>query len=245
MVSERTGSTLGRLAERGLHLVVASGRSHRSIEARVGHLPFLRWAVCSNGAYLHDLFARRRVRTETVTDTQVRDLQAAVATAVPGTVWAWETESGHYWTESFLGAGLHDVASSNTIADDTPPPPTAVKIYLGHRDLVSYDLLDIVEKVVPHGLSVSTSGSTFLEVTAPGVNKAKGLADLCANLGIRQHHTMAFGDNVNDLEMMQWVRHGYAMANAHDRLQAVTPLRTERNHHDDGVAHTLERLFEL
>ena len=244
-VSERTGATLARLAAQGLHLVVASGRSHRSIETRVGHLSFMRWAVCSNGAYLHDLYARRRVRTETVADHQVRDLRAAVDDVLPDTVWAWETEGGHYWTESFLASGLHDVVAGGRIADDTPPPPASVKVYVGHRDLVSYDLLDLIEPAIPHGLCVSTSGSAFLEVTAPGVTKAKGLADLCADLGVAREHTMAFGDNVNDLEMMQWVGHGYAMANAHPRLLEVTSLRTERGHDDDGVAHMLEVLFGL
>jgi len=245
VISERTAATLTKVAELDVHLVVASGRSHRSIEDRVGHLPFVRWAVCSNGALLHDLFARRRVRAETVTHRQVNDLRSAVDAVVPGTVWAWEAEYGHLWTESFLAAGLHDVTTSSRIADDTPPPPTSVKIYVGHRDHVSYELLDMVESVIPHGLCVSTSGSAFLEVTAPGVNKAKGLGDLCADLGVAREHTMAFGDNVNDLEMMQWVDRGYAMANAHPRLLEVTTLRTDLDHHDDGVAHTLERLFGL
>jgi len=245
VISERTADTLARLAERDVHLVVASGRSHRSIEERVGHLPFVRWAVCSNGAMLHDLFARRRVRAETMTGAQVADLRDAVDGVLPGTVWAWEAEHGHFWTESFLAAGLHDVATSNRIADETPPPTTSVKIYVGHREHVSYELLDMVESVIPHGLCVSTSGSAFLEVTAPGVNKAKGLGDLCADLGVAREHTMAFGDNVNDLEMMQWVGRAYAMANAHPRLLEVTTLRTDLDHHADGVAHTLERLFGL
>ncbi len=245
VVSDRTASTLARVAALGVHLVVASGRSHRSIEDRVGHLPFMRWAVCSNGATLHDLFARRRVRADTVAADHVRDLRAAVAREVSDTVWAWEAEHGHYWTESFLAAGLHTVAASNRIPDDTPPPDTSVKLYVGHRELVSYDLLDVIAPVVPHGLCVSTSGSAFLEVTAPGVNKAKGLADLCADLGVAREQTMAFGDNVNDLEMMQWVAQGYAMANAHPRLLDVTTLRTNHSHDDDGVADTLERFFEL
>ncbi len=244
-ISDRTAATLAAVADRGIHLVVASGRSHRSIEDRVGHLPFIRWAVCSNGASLHDLFARRRVRVEPVTGDQILDLRAAVDGALPDTVWAWEAEQGHFWTESFLDAGLNDMASSNRVADDTPPPDKAVKVYIGHRELVSYDLLDRVAPVTPHGLSMSTSGSSFVEVTAPGVNKAKGLDDLCIDLGVSRHQTMAFGDNVNDLEMMQWVAHAYAMANAHPRLLDVTTLRTDLDHDADGVAHTLERLFGL
>ncbi len=245
VISERTAATLTRLAERAVHLVVASGRGHRSIAKRVGHLPFVRWAVCSNGAYLHDLSARRRVRAEAVTAAHLRDLRAAVDGVVADTVWAWEAEDGHVWTESFVDAGLHDVETGNRIADDTPPPDSSMKVYVGHRELGSYELLDIIAPVIPHGMCVSTSGAAFLEVTAPGVNKAKGLGDLCADLGVAREHTMAFGDNVNDIEMMQWVGQAYAMANAHPRLLEVVTLRTEFDHHEDGVAHTLERLFEL
>lgn len=245
VVSERTAATLSQVADRGVHLVVASGRSYPSIQARVGHLRFVRWAVCSNGALLHDMFARRRVRYDPITDHQFGDLRAAIDDVLPDTVWAWEAEHAHYWTESFVESGIHDIQPRNRIPDDTPPPAMSVKVYVGHSDLESYELLDLVAPAIPHGLCVSTSGSAFLEVTAPGVHKAKGLGDLCADLGVAQEHTMAFGDNVNDLEMMQWVGRGYAMANAHPRLLEVTTLRTEADHHDDGVARTLEELYGL
>ncbi len=244
-VSSRTASTLARVAERGVHLVVATGRGHRSVVPRVSRLRFMRWAVCSNGAYLHDLLAHRPVRSETIPGHQVTDLRLAVEQTLPDTVWAWQTPLGHFWTESFLASDIHQVSARNVIADQSPPPPLSLKIFVGHPEVSTYELLDLIRPAIPHDLGVSTSGAAFVEVTAPGVNKAKALADLCIDLGVAQEQTLAFGDNVNDIEMLQWAGWGYAMANAHTRLLDVASFRTERTHEDDGVARTLERIFDL
>ena len=62
--------------------------------------------------------------------------------------------------------------------------------------------------------------------------------------GITAAQTMAFGDYLNDLEMLRAVEHSYAMANAHPAVlraaRHVAPANTE-----DGVLATLREVFDL
>jgi len=59
----------------------------------------------------------------------------------------------------------------------------------------------------------------MLEFLGPGVNKGKALAALCSELGIGTDSVMAFGDNLNDLEMLRAAGFGVAMQSAPDEMK--------------------------
>ncbi|MGW9157307.1 HAD family hydrolase [Microbacterium sp. NPDC055665] len=76
----------------------------------------------------------------------------------------------------------------------------------------------------------------------PGVTKATGLARLCEHLGIGRADVVAFGDALNDVEMLRWAGRGVAMAHAEPVVQAAADETTASND-DDGVAQVIERLL--
>ncbi len=62
----------------------------------------------------------------------------------------------------------------------------------------------------------------YLEVTSEGSDKGSALELLAAELGVEQADTVAFGDGLNDLTMLQWAGHSVAVGpNAHERVRAV------------------------
>ena len=77
------------------------------------------------------------------------------------------------------------------------------------------------------------------ECVPKGYSKATGIQEVCRRLGIDHEDTYAFGDSVNDLEMLSFVRHGVAMGNgvqaAKDAAEYVTAPLTE-----DGVYRGLK-----
>lgn len=75
-------------------------------------------------------------------------------------------------------------------------------------------------------------------------SKARGIADICAALGINPAHTMAFGDGLNDIEMLQYVGIGVAMGNAWEALKAVADYVTATLE-DDGIEQALRHFSVL
>lgn len=92
-------------------------------------------------------------------------------------------------------------------------------------------------------LSVAKSSNTLLEIMHQGVNKAEAVKWLCAEKGIDMKYTMAFGDNYNDLEMLETVEYGIAMENAPENIRKKIKFVTKDNEHD-GIAYILESLLE-
>jgi hydroxymethylpyrimidine pyrophosphatase-like HAD family hydrolase len=87
-----------------------------------------------------------------------------------------------------------------------------------------------------------SSSSGLLEISATGVSKASTLAHICADRGIDAAEVVAFGDMPNDLALLAWAGHSYAVANAHPEVLAAVADHTASVERD-GVAQVLEQWF--
>ena len=90
------------------------------------------------------------------------------------------------------------------------------------------------------GAEVLDCGPNQCEVLPPRINKGAGLASLLAELSVSPAHTLACGDAENDVEMLQLVGVGVAMANAKPQALAACDVQTA-SCAEDGVAQAVER----
>lgn len=65
-----------------------------------------------------------------------------------------------------------------------------------------------------------------IEVVPRGCSKATGIQVLTEYLGASNEDCFAFGDSVNDLEMLRYVPHSVAMGNATEAVADITEYRT-------------------
>jgi Cof subfamily protein (haloacid dehalogenase superfamily) len=86
-----------------------------------------------------------------------------------------------------------------------------------------------------------SSGARTCDVNLTNSNKAVGLTKLLENLGIAPDEAVAFGDGLNDMEMLSLVGMGVAMGSGRDELKQVANMVTI-SAEDDGVRYGLERL---
>ena len=98
----------------------------------------------------------------------------------------------------------------------------------------------ILKKHFPH-LSIAKSSDTLLEIMADGVNKAEAVKFLCQIRKIPLNCTAAFGDNYNDVEMLNAVGYGILMGNAPLELQKRFSFVTKKND-EDGIVWALKKL---
>jgi Cof subfamily protein (haloacid dehalogenase superfamily) len=69
--------------------------------------------------------------------------------------------------------------------------------------------------------TVPMFGPNSGEMSIPGIHKATAIELLLEHAGIDREDTLAYGDGLNDLEMIQFVHTGIAMANAHPTVLAA------------------------
>lgn len=87
---------------------------------------------------------------------------------------------------------------------------------------------------------VVTSDPFFMEVTPKGINKGNALETLADKLGIPLSETVAVGDSVNDLAMIERAGIGVAMGNASEQVKQAADFVTKTND-EDGISYFLDQ----
>ncbi len=100
----------------------------------------------------------------------------------------------------------------------------------------------MIIEAVGNNVEISSSGLDFFEFGTIGVNKATALEKLTRQLKIDSEKTWAFGDEQNDIEMLEWAGRGYAMSNAEPSVKKAADFIAPSND-EDGVSVTLESIF--
>ncbi|UED81164.1 Cof-type HAD-IIB family hydrolase [Lysinibacillus sp. CD3-6] len=79
------------------------------------------------------------------------------------------------------------------------------------------------------------------DILPKGGSKAAGIEKVLAKMGLTLEDAFAFGDGINDIEMLEAVGTGVAMGNGHERVKAVASHITD--HVDaDGLAKAMRYL---
>ncbi|SYW02159.1 putative Sugar-phosphatase [Oenococcus oeni] len=96
------------------------------------------------------------------------------------------------------------------------------------------------------GLRSPISGFGAIDIVNKNADKASGLQLLAKELQIRPEEMAAFGDGLNDLEMLQYVGHPYIMPNSQDELKSYfnQDQYTVSDNNHDGVLDTILKLLD-
>ncbi len=87
-------------------------------------------------------------------------------------------------------------------------------------------------------ISVVTSGNIWVDFIAPGAHKGSGLVNLTKHLGLSPEDGIAFGDQYNDIEMLETAGIGCAMENCAPGVEKYADFQT------DSVPKVLRELLK-
>ncbi|MGH3874783.1 MAG: HAD family hydrolase [Pseudonocardiaceae bacterium] len=249
-ISARTRAAVHRVLAAGVPFVLVTGRPPRWIPPIVEQLGHAGYAVCANGAVLYDAATDRVSYSVTLQPAQLRVAAHVMSAALPGAKLAVELPTGAATTDGF-DEFLAEPGYTHPWPDaESVPTPRgvllgrpAVKLLVRQPEASSDVMAAAVREIAGAQLDVTFSTHYgLIEISAPGVTKASGLARLAGALGIAPAEVVALGDMPNDLSMLHWAGHGVAMANAHPTVLDAADEITAPNS-EDGLALILERWF--
>lgn len=251
-VSARTRAALKAAEAAGLVVVFVTGRPVRWLDDVVDQTGHLGVAVGANGAVIYDLHAERVVTAHPLEIGATRELAHDIRTAFPDVAFAVESLTGfaaepqyvHDWTinprRDRHGQPVPDPATGDLRTISSVP---VLKLLAKDRRVDVDEFLSAVTEVLA-GRGTVTHSSSFglLEIAAPGVSKATGLAEVAATHGIERDEIAAVGDMPNDVPMLEWAGTSFAVANAHPAAQAAAD-RVIASNDEDAVAAVIESVL--
>ena len=134
--------------------------------------------------------------------------------------------------------GWAHTLNRNVLTFDPDAVEDADKVVFG-ADGKSPQLLRELNRHYPNLMTYAWADG-FFEITGEGADKGTALARISRELGVAQEDTIAFGDGVNDIEMVRWAGRGVAVGRAHPEVLAVSAEHIAEPE-ENGVADWLEQ----
>ena len=241
-----TIETFRELESRGHTIALATGRHHIDVRGIRKVLGIDAFIVSANGASIHDTrdqsIYRKSIPAELARELLQLTLPYDVMTQIfTPTEWLVDRPNeAMLWSNQQSGFQYRLEDLSRFDGENIE------KILLfGQPEILAQIEAAIHEKYPERVAALTYTDAQCLEIMAPGVSKGVALQMLMGQLGIEAPQVLAFGDNLNDVEMLSVAGRPHVMANAHPRLFELFPDAAHIGHNDDGaVAHALKVLLE-
>ncbi len=226
--------------EHGILFVAASGRQYPNLVRLFGsaakHMAF----ICENGSLV---FYKDQLL---VSHPMEREAALAIShdiLAQPGCELQISGEKTCYLlpkSEAFVDRMVNHVKNDIKLLSSPEEHPEP------YFKISAFEATGIVEGHGPELLARhkdksqgTISGFAWLDFVAPDVNKGRALKELIDTLGILPSECVAFGDNYNDLEMLDSVKYGYIMDNA------IEEIKSRFNYHCSDVISAIREFLAL
>ncbi|PVX39227.1 hypothetical protein C8D76_10649 [Pasteurella langaaensis DSM 22999] len=249
IIGDFTRDTLEKLARKGVDIILATGRGYVDVAAQLNNMDIENAAmVTSNGAEVHDLKGNLIYSNYLPEDVAFEimqepfDRQNICLNSYQGNDWFINIDVpslAKYHKESGFSYQVVDFAQHHG--------GNTQKIFFIGRSL--NDLLPLEKRLKEkYGAHINVIYSTpqCLEVMNKNVSKATALAQLVAHKNYELTDCIAFGDGLNDVEMLAEVGKGLVMGNADPRLLKLMPqLERIGNHQHEAVASYVRAVFGI
>ena len=247
-LSGYTKETLQLLTQKGINFIFATGRHHIDIAQVRDSLGIKAAMITSNGARVHDA-NNQLIFSHDLSSDIAYDLYHIVydRSDIETHVYKndnWFTNRDCYDADEFFQESVFNYKLFN--ADDLSADGVCKIFFTSEKHELLTPIEDAINARWGDRVNVSFSTLTCLEVMAGGVSKGHALEAVSSLLGHGLKDCIAFGDGMNDVEMLNMAAKGCIMLNAHQRLKDTLPnLEVIGSNKDDAVAHYLRRLYEV
>lgn len=255
-ITKKTKTVLEDATYRGLHIVVASGRCLDALPPCITEIKGIKYAITSNGAAVYQIREKKCLKRFPIPAESIKKI---INKTKPHNV----TYEAFFNGRAYASGHFIDNPSAYGISHDLVRYIKATRNRLDNIEQFIYDnkdAMDSIDVIVPNQevyfevlnelqmnnpeLYVTSSVSNRIEIASKEAGKHKGLSYLLNKLGIERETTAAFGNADNDIEMLSYVKFGFAVQNATPKCKEaafqIVPSNT-----DDGVAFGINHLINM
>ncbi|MBD3948552.1 HAD family phosphatase [Tuanshanicoccus lijuaniae] len=247
LLSNKNKMILQKMMSLGIHIVPCSGRPFSGMEHIIKEIGLTKddYCISYNGSLVQSCDGKNILHEAEISSKAFKEI---------------------YDFFSKFGLGVHAMTRDSLYTYDKHIHQLTVReSYLGKIPIKVLDKHNLVTEKIIKIMAVGESGDLniamesfantskncfslnksedyYLEIMQNGDNKAHALSILLDELNITSDEVMAFGNNLNDIDMINFAGVGVAVENAVFELKEVSDYITKSNN-EDGVAQFLECFY--
>ncbi|STY61474.1 Stress response protein yhaX [Mannheimia haemolytica] len=252
-ILESSKEAIKKVREKGIKVYFVTGRHHTAVRPYYVELGLDTPVVCCNGTYVYDFKNEKvlsgnplsaEIASKLVNDAQAQGIHTAVYFEDAMT---YESLNIHFtkfqkWVESCAPEVSSNVYQVENFQQEIDKGVTVWKVLISDPDLAK--MQKFVEKLPPDQVSPEWSWVDRVDITSVGNSKGARLAEVLKTEGIDLQKVIAFGDNFNDVSMLETVGLGIAMGNSEPDIQQKAK-KTIGSNNEDSIANELKAQFNL
>jgi len=253
-LSEKNIQTIKKLPNFGIQFAIATGRHDSMIKSYLKHLNLEIPVISCNGAMVREPFSGQVLLSEALPKEQSLNVIDICKER--------NVDFHIYGHDSIFGENLsHKMLYYDGLNKTLPPEErTQLVIVSDCKDLVmngseslykfiviserNNDPSPIIDRIAEiDGLTACQSMPDLCDVMKAGISKAYALRTLSESLGVKRNEIVAIGDQLNDLDLIEYAGLGIAVANAEDALKEKAGMVTIANNNEDAVSEAIESIL--
>ncbi len=257
-ITDKVFRALEIAAAAGWEVVIASGRTWHGARRFCRELPFVGYALTSNGACIRDLGTDESIHMETLSPpAAARVIEATRARGGIPAVYDADLDNQRVYYDTLDGACelftwfVTNDKRCEMVSDVMAMTGDVLQIgTIAERDTVTAirdDLAGDQVRVMTLPFENERIGGKnhdfwFLQAVGPGALKVNAIERLYGMLELPPGRLVAVGDNYNDADMIERADVGVAMGNAPDDIKALARVVVGTNN-ESGLSEVVERVL--
>jgi len=249
-VSEENKRALSEAHDKGVKIVISTGRTLSVITRVIEQIPFIDYVMYSDGAALYDV-KEKRVIYEKLIDYKLTEkvinylngIEVYYNLYIDGKIVTQNGRQRYFKNSGLPQKFIDDYIKNTTVYDDllASIKDKGAELIVGffncEDDLNNaFDFMKSYNKK----LYVTSAFTNEFEMTNIEATKGKTMDFICKKDGLTGEEVMAIGDSSNDLPMLEYAGISVAMGNAQEKVKRLSDFVTQTNA-DDGVCLAIEK----
>ena len=270
VVTENTKKQIKRTIEKGIDVIIASGRPIDSIKTIANEIGSTKYFIAGNGALIYDIqkneflyenYLNKEKVLEIIKMCEENSISYNVYTDKTIISTALKYNVLYYYKENLKKAedkqthiniveNMYEYINKMqeekflkiTICDESKSVFQSIIKKLNQIENIEVlDVSHMSRKLIQQGTEEIPIEYYYTEISAQNVDKWYALEFLMSKLNIKKEEIVAIGDNINDKKMIEEAGLGVAMGQSNPTIKEIANYITDSNE-QEGVATILEKI---
>ena len=248
-LTKKTIETIKEASEKGVKIMISSGRSFYRLEKFVDELGLRKedqCTICFNGGMIVDNISKEILYSKNLEEEEVKELiQLGRSLKLPIMIYGKDTHYVEKVPEVVQEnkknlKGMHLKVVNFDELNFNEKQNHIYKVCFIDKPETIVEKRKEISKEMMQKYEITSSVPEYLEIVKKGIKKSEAIKFVMEKYAIKQDEVMAIGDGENDVEMLSFAGLGIAMENAREYVKEFANDVTTSNNHD-GVANAIEK----
>lgn len=244
IVSKTTKEYLKRLKDNGYIIVIATGRIYASAISVTDGAEFANYIISDTGVCAYNTIDSSPIFKSNI-DKEIVESVFKYYNEDCYSMDICDKNTIYKYTDKIVDNNpIIKITNSKDYILNTCAEVTHISISMKNNDSVMNLYHQIINDIPELDIVImqdSFAKRKWIEALPKGCSKYSAIKRLANYLNISSEDIIAFGDGLNDVEMIEKCGHGVALSNALPEAKEVADATTTDNHNHDGVIHYLEQ----